>query len=223
MNVGARNISNALAAERFAAVFFKNGGKISNVIETDRILTPDQREKLSGLIKKWTSGENAHGDLVLEGGFKHKNAGADPEKSQLLETRKHNQNMLLKSTSVTPDMVGEMERATFASMEELGIRFVEYTLRPDIVRIEQAMNRALIPIKERRNLSIEFNLDALMRGNSQSRAKFYAAMVQNGIMTRNEARAKENLPRMDGADELTYQLNLQDANDDGREDPPIAA
>jgi hypothetical protein len=32
--------------------------------------------------------------------------------------------------------------------------------------------------------------------------------VQNGLMTRNEYRQLENLPRMDGADTLTAQVNL---------------
>jgi hypothetical protein len=38
-------------------------------------------------------------------------------------------------------------------------------------------------------------------------------MVQNGLMTRNEARAKENLPPMPGGDELTVQTNLTPAKD----------
>jgi hypothetical protein len=33
-------------------------------------------------------------------------------------------------------------------------------------------------------------------------------MVQNGLMTRNEARRWEGLPPAEGADELTVQLNL---------------
>jgi hypothetical protein len=33
-------------------------------------------------------------------------------------------------------------------------------------------------------------------------------MTQNGLMTRNEGRAKLNLPRKDGGDELTAQTNL---------------
>jgi len=33
-------------------------------------------------------------------------------------------------------------------------------------------------------------------------------MTQNGLMTRNECRAKENLAPMSGGDELTVQSNL---------------
>ncbi|RCJ87733.1 phage portal protein, partial [Klebsiella pneumoniae] len=40
------------------------------------------------------------------------------------------------------------------------------------------------------------------------RAAFYSTMTQNGLMTRNEARQKENLQPKPGADQLTVQSNL---------------
>jgi hypothetical protein len=44
--------------------------------------------------------------------------------------------------------------------------------------------------------------------DSKSKAAFLSTMTQNGLMTRNEGRAKLNLPRKDGGDELTAQTNL---------------
>ena len=57
-------------------------------------------------------------------------------------------------------------------------------------------------------MSVEFALDALLRGSPTQRAELYAKNVQNGIMTRNECRQLENLPPADGANELTAQSNL---------------
>ena len=37
---------------------------------------------------------------------------------------------------------------------------------------------------------------------------FYSQLLQNGVMTRNEVRALEDLPAHTGADQLTVQLNL---------------
>ena len=39
--------------------------------------------------------------------------------------------------------------------------------------------------------------------------EIYAKAVQNGIYTRNECRQDENMPRVDGGDELTAQTNLR--------------
>jgi len=38
-------------------------------------------------------------------------------------------------------------------------------------------------------------------------------MAQNGLMTRNEIRKKENLPSMVGGDDLTVQVNLTPVQD----------
>ena len=62
--------------------------------------------------------------------------------------------------------------------------------------------------EQRAVLHVEYNHDALLRGNARDRAELYSIMVQNGVMTRNEARRLENLPAVDGGDELTAQVNL---------------
>ena len=67
--------------------------------------------------------------------------------------------------------------------------------------------RVLTPA-QRARMSVELSFDALLRGNATARADLYSKNVQNGIMTRNECRQLENLPPMDGADQLTAQSNL---------------
>jgi phage portal protein BeeE len=66
----------------------------------------------------------------------------------------------------------------------------------------------------------EHNLDGLLRADSQSRANFLSQMVQNGIMTRNEARQKENLPKSEDeeANKLTVQVNMTTVDGLGDQD-----
>ena len=52
-----------------------------------------------------------------------------------------------------------------------------------------------------------------MRADSAGRAAYYAINAQNGIMSRNEIRKKENLPAKKGADDLTVQVNLTPISD----------
>jgi len=61
---------------------------------------------------------------------------------------------------------------------------------------------------QRAKMSIEFSLDALLRGNAPQRFELYAKAVQNGVMTRNEARQLENLPPDPSGSALTAQTNL---------------
>ena len=61
------------------------------------------------------------------------------------------------------------------------------------MRIEQAMNRALFPEKEKGVFYVRFNMDGLMRGDYKSRMEGYAIGRQNGWMSANDIRALENL------------------------------
>lgn len=74
-----------------------------------------------------------------------------------------------------------------------GISFAVHTIRPWLVRIEQAINRALIPENEKGRFSVQFNLDGLMRGDYKSRMEGYAIARQNGWMSANDIRELENL------------------------------
>lgn len=58
------------------------------------------------------------------------------------------------------------------------------------------------------DLTIEFKLDGFLRTSPEARAQYYSTMSQNGVMSRNEIRKLENLPPVDGGDELTAQSNL---------------
>ena len=55
-------------------------------------------------------------------------------------------------------------------------------------------------------ITIEFNLEGLLRGDSAARASFYQQMLSNGVMTINEVRALENLPPVEGGDVPRMQM-----------------
>ena len=90
-------------------------------------------------------------------------------------------------------MIGDLDRATFSNIEHQSISFAVHTIRPWLVRIEQAMNRALFPDNEKGRFYVQFNLDGLMRGDYKSRMEGYAIARQNGWMSANDIRELENL------------------------------
>lgn len=70
------------------------------------------------------------------------------------------------------------------------------------------MNTALLPRSARPQTYLEHNFDALTRGDIQERYEAYSMAVTNGILTRNEVRAKENLPAIAGGDQMLTPLNM---------------
>ena len=115
-------------------------------------------------------------------------------------------------------MVGDLSRATFSNIEHSSIDFAVHTIRPWLVRIEQAMNRALFPDREKGRFYVQFNLDGLMRGDYKSRMEGYAIARQNGWMSTNDIRELENLDRIpaeEGGDLYLINGNMLPLRDAG--------
>lgn len=208
-----KTIDTALVAEAFAARFFEQGGMPSGIVTVDKFLNDQQRKIARESLQQMMGGlGNAHRFALFEGGMKPVEWHAmPPEDMQLLMTRKFDTQQICRFYRISPHMVADLERATFSNIEQLSLEFVQYTLMPYFRRIEASASRwLLMPGSDRLNYYMRFNYEGLLRADSAARASFISTMVQNGVMTRNEARGKENLPRstQEGMDSLTAQVNL---------------
>ena len=88
------------------------------------------------------------------------------------------------------------------------LNFLAFTLRPYLKRIESSIKKNLLKPAEQVKFYAEFSVEGLLRADTKTRFEVYSIAVQNGLKTRNEVRALENDPPMDGGDELTVQSNL---------------
>ena len=220
----------AVSSEEYAAAFYANGGKPSGVAECDQVLKPDQRKALKELIADQTgrSAKESQGVLLLEGGAKYRPISIPPEDAQMLETRQFQIAEIARFFRVPLHLLMDTERSTSwgSGLEQQNLAFLTYTLQPYLVRIEKSIGRWLLSEEERREYFVEFCVEGLLRADSQARSQFYSTMVQNGLMTRNEVRQRENLDPIEGADELTAQTNLAPLGSlgsvqDGMQRPPV--
>jgi len=72
-------------------------------------------------------------------------------------------------------------------------------------------------------LEVEFDFANLMRGDAASRSAYYQSGIQNGWLTRNEARIAENLNPLQGLDQPLRPLNMveeEDAEEAEQENEP---
>lgn len=91
-------------------------------------------------------------------------------------------------------MLGEGENSKYVNMEHQTIDFIQNCIAPEVVLIEQELNRKLLTEKQiREGYYFKFNINALMRSDMSSRSKFYKEMVSMGAMTLNEVRSLEDL------------------------------
>ena len=202
-----------IAAEEYGSTFFKNGARPSGVLTHPNTVRDPKR-----LRDNWnaTYGGSSNGGKVaiLEENMSFTPISLPNNEAQFLETRRFQVEEICRIYRVPPHLVGNLDRATFSNIENQSIDFAVHTIRPWLVRIERAMNRALFSDSEKAGspggsrFYVQFNLDGLMRGDYKSRMEGYAIARQNGWMSANDIRALENLnPIPDEEGGSTYLVN----------------
>lgn len=181
-----------IAAEEYGSKFFQNGARPSGILTH-----PNTVKDPAALRASWNAAYGGSGNAsrvaVLEEGMTFVPLSMPNNEAQFLETRKFQVTEICRIFRVPPHMIGDLERATFSNIESQNISFAVHTIRPWLVRIEQAINKTLIPENEKGRYYAQFNIDGLMRGDYKSRMEGYAIARQNGWMSANDIRALENL------------------------------
>lgn len=198
------------AVERAASGTFANGLRPSGALTFESWLSKENREIAeTRLTEKYVGAINAGRPLILEGGTKWESLAINPEDAQMLESRKFSVEEICRFFGVPPHMVGHTENSTSwgTGLEQQTLGFQKFTLRRRLKRIEQALEKQLLTASDRaRGVTIEFNLEGLLRGDSAARSAFYESALRNGWMTINETRALENLPPVTGGDTPRMQM-----------------
>lgn len=220
-------IGGALAEQEFANAFFQNGGMPAGIATYPGWLKADQRAIARENLAKVIGGlGNAHKFAFFEGGMKVEPwESMNMEDMQFILSRKFSVLEICRLYRVPPHMVAELEKgASYASIEMLSQEFVMFTLMPYFTRIEASAAKWLMEPAERRTHFVRFNYEALLRADSKGRAEYLGKMVDHGLMTRNEARAKENLNESteENMDAFTVQTALTVIDKLGEEQQPAA-
>ena len=209
VQIARESLGLAAAAEMFGSKFFGNGAKASMVMTFPNSLTENARINLKKSASEQVSGRNQHRILLVEEGGDIKSLSLSQKDSQYLETRGFSVTEICRWFRMPPHKVADLSKATFSNIEEQNIDFVSDTLMPWFIRVEQAIhNQCLTETDQDAGYYVKHNANALLRGNSKSRSEFYASAIQNGWMTRNEARGFEDLNPLEGLDDPLVPLNM---------------
>ena len=209
-------IGMAVATENYGATFFANGANPSGILQHPATLNNSEliRKSWEDMFK----GKGQNRVAILEEGMTYKPVGMPPEQAQFLETRKFQLNEIARIFRVPPHMIGDLEKSTFSNIEQQSIEFVQHTINPWVVRLEQATNLALLSPSERKKFTIKFNVDGLLRGDYTARMNGYATGRQNGWLSINDIRRLEDMNPIsaeEGGDRYLVNGNMIDAKSAG--------
>ncbi|MFL9979736.1 phage portal protein [Paraburkholderia graminis] len=201
-------VASGLAAQDYAMRFFENDATPSGGwIEMPGKFAKEEDKKL--FRQSWQesqTGRNRHKTAVLEAGMKYHAVGVSMKDSQFIESRKYSRGEIATLFRVPPHMIGDLERATFANIEQMSLEFVVYSLMPWLVRWEEAIKFSFVGDDE--GINVKFPVTSLLRGDTAARASYYKSGINAGWMTRNEARIDDDRNPIAGLDEPLRPLNM---------------
>jgi HK97 family phage portal protein len=209
-------LGESLATQRASSAFWRNGARSTGILSSPNKLDAEQRERLRADFKNKQGGAGNTGKLIfLEGGWDYKPTSIPPEDAQYIQTRQWQVGDIARIFNMPPHKLGEMSRSLFSNIEQQNLDFVQMTLLPWLIRWEQELDQKMFTEREREaGYYVEHSLEALLRGDTQSRFNAYSQARQAGWMSVNEIRKFENMDPIDGGDIYLTPLNMAPADSD---------
>lgn len=221
-----RSIALWLGIERYASSFFRNGG-----LPPILMRYPDQSAEaearmigdLNTMAKK-VQEQKGHFMRIPEGSEVIDPKLVSPSNAQMVEARRYATEDICRVLGVPPILVGDLSKGTYANSEQQNTQYAKHVLAKWARLIESQVNLKVFG-RDMPDRFAEFDLAGEERGLFKERTEGYARMVQSGIMTPNEVRARENLPPSDdeNADKLFIQSGTVPIEAAGEEPEPEPA
>lgn len=187
-----------LDLDRYTSDQFDGGIQSKIVVKvpvSEKNWTKEDSKKLNERLAEELTGKDARKRaMVLTQGVEQSalqmSSNAD---AQLDITRVFSEKEIAKMFRVPLSMLGK-DDAKFTNNEQLNTFFLQHTLSPWMVRIQERLNWLLTyPFSD--DHYVEFDSDAMLRADYKTRLDGLIRGVQNGVYTPNQVYDMENLPR----------------------------
>lgn len=207
-------LAEQISAGIFREQLWKRGGRIGGYLSRPQGASwgDDTKKKFQ---EQWQSRYSGNGGAlagatpILEDGMTYTNVGHSAHEEEFVESAKLALTTVASVYHVNPTMVGLLDNANFSNVKEFRSMLYGDTLGSTIAMLEDGFNTFLVPrIATTPDLYLEFNIAEKLQGSFEEQAAALSSSVGAPWLSRNEARARQNLPAIDGADELVTPLNV---------------
>jgi len=113
--------------------------------------------------------------------------------AQFIENRRFEIEEVCRWYGVPLHLVQDTSQANYAISYEASKNFVEHTLRPLAVLMEQEANVRLFGLRSQGSVYSRMNLSGLLRADPRTRGEYYRSLINSGVMSINEVRELEEL------------------------------
>lgn len=209
-----QTLTEQVQADKFRTEIWSSSGRFNAYVTRPKDVQPwddAQREAfVTAFRAAWGRGGEKAGSMpLLEDGMEIKPYQFNAKEAQYAETKQLSREDVAAAYHVNPSLIWHTTTQTYASAKDNARALYADCLGPTLQMMQQRINSFLLPMLDADpNTYVEFDLSEKLKGSFEERASILQSAVGGPYMTRNEARADNNLPPVDGGDELIIPLNV---------------
>lgn len=202
-----------LEAWQFRRQIWKRGGRVGTYLSRPKdapVWTEAAAERFRRDWNQFQSGGARAGSTpLLEDGMEIRRIGFSAREEEWAEATKLSLQTVAAVYHISPAMITGEGGSSHSAMREFRSMLYTESLGPVITMISARINHFLIPRIDPESVEYaEFNIEAKLAGNFEEQAAIFSTATGAPWMTVNEARARRNLPAVDGGDDLVVPLNV---------------
>lgn len=199
--LAAEDIGLSIDLTRFYANVIQKGFHPGGYLEHEAKLTEDDVRKLAAKNAILSGVDHAGEVRIFDQGLKYHALSASMAEADIVKQQEFILQSVARALYVQPSKVFDYSRATYSNIESAQIAFIVDTLMPEVTAIEAEFAK-ILDYMGQRDTYVKFDMRGLQRGDFKSQMEGYVAGVYGGIYTRADVRAWQELPFLEGTDEL---------------------
>ena len=193
----------AISSNKYGANFFANDASPSIILHSnpDTVWTEAQRQRVKNKWSLENSQENSRGVALAEGVSHVSQLTIAPNDSQFLETRQEAVRDIARMLGIPPVLLGDPAASTYDNISQLYRAFVTDTLIPLATEITADIDKQLLNPDAKYYARFNFK-SALVDAIKDRYVAYSIATGKKPILSVNEVRKMEDLPEVEGGDEV---------------------
>ena len=219
LSYAAQTVQAGLAAQEYNKTFYESGGQPAGILTVEGDLSgfvrdangnPTETTQKDAIRKEWervhSGAANAHKIAVLDYGMKYQALSISQKDAMFIEQQTQTIEDIARYGGV-PLYKLQAGKQSYNSNEQNAIEYMG-RLQPRVTQMEEAQTWGLLQLSDiDAGLEIRYNMNAMLRSDSASRANYYQSMWQTGAYSINHILELEDLPPVEGGDEHAISLN----------------
>lgn len=201
-----------LSAQRYGKEFYEGGAQFDHVISHPGQLTDPAIDRIKKDVEMTRNApaeqrKELQKTLVLQEGMKIEKMSFSVAEAEFFESQRHTAKSIAALFRIPLELLGMTENSNNSIAEQSILNYVKFGLTPWLVMFEQECNRKLFRATETGKYYTKFNLNAIQRGDINTRYEAYAKMYDRGIYSGNEIRDFEDMPHYEYGDKRYVNAN----------------